>query len=70
MAKSIFEKAIERAVVSAAGVWGRKAANLFAEKAQGKAVEVNAARKTKKKSTINEEPSDEEGSDDNLEMIE
>ena len=68
MSKGLFEKVIERAFLNAAGVWGRKAANTLAEKAQTKLTERNVAQKTKKKATsVDEnEPSDKSG---DIEMI-
>lgn len=54
MAKGLFEKVIERAVLNAAGVWGRKAANTLADKAQDKIEKTKVAQKTKKRVTTDE----------------
>jgi len=68
--KGIVEKAIERAVLNAMGVFGRKAANAIAEKAQGQFEKTSVMRKTKKKTSSIEEEDEDDNTQDHPRMIE
>lgn len=63
MAKSLIEKAVERAVLNAVGVMSRKGANKFSELLENKATEASRKSKVRLSKSAPEEETTEESED-------